>query len=218
VEELFSNYRENIEKKMNEEVTKLKEENKKLSQENKELQREIRNQDQALNEMNNRIEVNERMTKSAMSKANFNEQYSRKNNIKFYGVPENKGEELLQTVNTVLDEVGEKIEKSDVLAMHRIPGKKDQPRPIIVKLRSSEAKAAVMKKRSDIKKLTSENDDKIKVSDDVTQDNAALISRLLQDHRISAAWYFNGSIYGQCGQRRIKFDIFDDVEKKIRKR
>ena len=95
VEELFSNY----EKKMNEEVKKLKEENEKLNQENKELRKEVRNQDQALNEMNNRLEVNERMTKSAMSKANFNEQYSRKNNIKFYGVTEHKGEELLQTVN-----------------------------------------------------------------------------------------------------------------------
>ena len=214
VEELFSNY----EKKMNEEVSKLKEENEKLNQENKELRKEVRNQDQALNEMNNRLEVNERMTKSAMSKANFNEQYSRKNNIKFYGVTEHKGEELLQTVNTVLDQVGERIDKSDVLAMHRIPGKKDQPRPIIVKLRSSETKTAVMKKRSDIKRLTLENDGKVKVSDDVTQDNTALISRLLQDHRISAAWYFNGSIYGQCGQRRMKFDIFDDIDQKIRKK
>ena len=210
VEELFSNY----EKKMNEEVKKLKEENEKLNQENKELRKEVRNQDQALNEMNNRLEVNERMTKSAMSKANFNEQYSRKNN----SVTEHKGEELLQTVNTVLDQVGERIDKSDVLAMHRIPGKKDQPRPIIVKLRSSETKTAVMKKRSDIKRLTLENDGKVKVSDDVTQDNTALISRLLQDHRISAAWYFNGSIYGQCGQRRIKFDIFDDIDQKIRKK
>jgi hypothetical protein len=33
--------------------------------------------------------------------------------------------------------------------------------------------------------------------DDVTKENALLIKKLNQDERISAAWYFNGYVYGQ---------------------
>ncbi|XP_062566342.1 uncharacterized protein MCAP_0864-like [Saccostrea cucullata] len=218
VEKLFSRYQEKFEKKLNDEVVKLREENEKLHQENKDLQKEIREHEEVLNDLHNRTEENEWMTRSAISKANFNEQYSRKNNLKIHGLPEKKGEEPLQVVNEVLEEVGEQIKEDDVLAIHRIPGKKDQHRPIIIKLKTVEAKVKVMKKRSDIKELELQNDVKVKVTDDVTQENAALITRLLQDHRISAAWYFNGHIYGECGKRRIKFDLYDDIDKKIRKR
>ena len=38
------------------------------------------------------------------------------------------------------------------------------------------------------------------------------ISDLNKDARISSAWYFDGSVYGQ----HIKFDIFDEIGQKIK--
>ena len=85
-------------------------------------------------------------------------------------------------------------------------------RPILVKLQNLTAKSQIMKKRSDVKKLNKG----WKITDDVTKANISLISDLTKDARISSAWYFNGSVYGQHGNRRIKFDIFDDIGQKLK--
>ena len=145
-------------------------------------------------------------------KANYNEQYSRKFNVKIYGIPESRDEDPLESVNGALKDIGAEIQGNDVTAIHRIPGKRDEHRPIVIKFQKPAAKAQIMKKRSDIKKLNKG----WKISDDVTKANATLISNLNKDERISSAWYFNGSVYGQCGNRRIKFDIFDDIERKLK--
>ncbi|XP_062591052.1 uncharacterized protein LOC134252562 [Saccostrea cucullata] len=166
--ELNKSYQEKFEKKLYDEVVKLREENEKLHQENKHLQKEIREHEEVLNDLHNRTEENKWMTRSAISKTNFNEQYSRKNNLKIHGVPEKKGEEPLRVVNEVLEEVGEQIKEDDVLAIHRIQGRKDEHRPIIIKLKTMDAKVKIMKKRSDIKELDLQNDVKVKVTDDVT--------------------------------------------------
>jgi hypothetical protein len=108
--------------------------------------------------------------------------------------------------------VGISIVQENIAAIHRIPGQKDQPKPILVKLRSIEEKTRIMRKRAEIKSLQKG----WKIMDDVTKENALLIKKLNQDERISAAWYYNGYVYGQCGTKRIKFDISDDVDRKIR--
>ena len=65
--------------------------------------------------------------------------------------------------------------RSDVLKIHRIPGKPNTPKSILVKLKNNVAKSAVMCKTSVIKtKTNGEN----WLSDDVTRQNAMLIERL----------------------------------------
>ena len=49
------------------------------------------------------------------------------------------------------------------------------------------------------------------LKDGVTKANISLISDLNKDARISSALYFNGLVYGQHGNDRIKFDIFDNI-------
>ena len=53
--------------------------------------------------------------------------------------------------------------------------------------------------------------------DDVTKANVELIKRLSQLDEVESAWYFNGSVFGKIGERRIKFDITDDLENKVKK-
>uniref|UniRef100_K1PQS8 Uncharacterized protein n=1 Tax=Magallana gigas TaxID=29159 RepID=K1PQS8_MAGGI len=46
--------------------------------------------------------------------------------------------------------------------------------------------------------------------------NTELITALLKHPEITSAWYFNGSVYGKLSnERRVKFDIFDDIDAKV---
>jgi hypothetical protein len=49
--------------------------------------------------------------------------------------------------------------------------------------------------------------------------NMGLITRLRNGKELESAWYFNCSVYGKTfDEKRIKFDIFDDINNKIAKR
>jgi chromosome segregation ATPase len=219
VEDLFNKHQEKIEHNFNEKIEHLKRECREskdkvsqLESEKRDLKRELRETSEALNDMHKRLTENEKMSKSAFAKANYNEQYSRKYNIKVHGIPESRDEDPLESVNAALQDVDAEIQKDEVTAIHRVPGKRDEHRPIIIKFQKPTAKTRIMKKRSDIKKLNKG----WRISDDVTKANVTLISSLNSDERISSAWYFNGSVYGQHGTRRIKFDIFDDIGRRIK--
>lgn len=219
VEEMLQKHQDKIEKKFNDKIEGLKQENRqlkdsieKLEADKRAIKRELDESNEALNDLHNRFEENENMAKAAFAKANQNEQYSRKYNVKFHGLPETEGENPLEIVNNALAEVGVEIQGSDVVAIHRIPGKPDEHKPIIVKFLNIDSKIRVMRKRSEIKDLKKG----WKVTDDVTKANVDLIIELTKDPRIKSAWFFNGSIYGQYGTKRVKFDIFDNIERKLK--
>ncbi len=53
--------------------------------------------------------------------------------------------------------------------------------------------------------------------DDVTKLNSGLIHRLSIHKDIDSAWYFNGAVFGKTmWGRRIKFDIYDEVDVVLR--
>lgn len=155
----------------------------------------------------------QKLAESAMSKANWNEQYSRKNNIKIHGLKESKTENVKELVQSVIrDKVGVSVSDDEILAVHRIPGRKGHQRPILLKLKDNSTKGRIMKHRGEMKRKTNNAQ---RFSDDVTKMNSDLINKLLNNQRIKSAWYFNGNVWGQVGERRVKFDIFDNVDEKI---
>ena len=101
------------------------------------------------------------------------------------------------------------------MAIHRIPGAPGKPRPILVKVVSLQTKTKIMRKRSVIKNLGSGQ----KLVDDVTKANTELIAELTERPEIDSAWYFNGSVFAKIKgcERKIRFDITDDLERKIKK-
>ena len=174
VEDLFKKHQDKIEKKVNDKIDFFKQENRELKNsisqlesEERALKRDLHETNEALNDIHNRLTENENMSKSALAKANRNEQYSRKYNIKFHGIPESHNEDPLETVNEALKDVGLEIKSQDVTAAHRVPGKRDVHRPILVQLQNLTAKSQIMKKRSDVKKLNKG----WKITDDVTKAN-----------------------------------------------
>ena len=67
------------------------------------------------------------------------------------------------------------------------------------------------------KKLPKEPEGTLHLVDDVSRHNMGLITRLLKSENIESAWYFNCAVYAKTKSgKRMKFDIFDDLRKKIK--
>ncbi|KAH3796812.1 hypothetical protein DPMN_150384 [Dreissena polymorpha] len=75
------------------------------------------------------------VSKTAHKKANYNEQYSRKNNIKILNIPEAKEENeitLAKTVGQILKTHTEvDLQPIDIVALHRIPSKRGRFAPYL---------------------------------------------------------------------------------------
>ena len=156
-----------------------------------------------------KIETDNTQSKRAEQMANYNEQYSRKNNIKFMDVPVLPSETETTLTTKICELVKEKditLDPSKILAIHRIPGKPGHVQPVLVKLTNNSEKTKIMVKRSQLKTSGT------RLVDDVTRANGQLISRLWKHEAIESAWYFNGSVYGKTKDNiRHKFDIHDVV-------
>ncbi|KAK3084914.1 hypothetical protein FSP39_021395 [Pinctada imbricata] len=205
-----------IEERNKKEHQKMQKEIDGLLRENNTLKEKLMSTNKTLREVtqmsNDAIEI----AKDAQRKSNYNEQYSRKNNFLIHGVTESPREDTTEVALSSLEDAAQvKLQDSEIVAIHRIPGKKDMPRPIHVKVKNSSVKAKVMRKRSHVKK----NGKGLCLKDDVTKLNTALIQRLNNHSSIQQGWYFNGSVYAcpMGGTRRLKFDIHDDIDDKLKK-
>lgn len=152
----------------------------------------------------------------ALEKSNYNEQFSRKNNVKIMGIKDLEHETEASLTDKVISVLKEEakvdIETSEIMAIHRIPSRHD-PKPVLMKLKNNNVKTRLMKHRKIMKQQGH------KLVDDVTKKNTELISRLLRHEKIESAWFFNGAIFGKTQEgRRYKFDLFSDVNKVINKK
>ena len=137
--------------------------------------------------------------------------------MKIYGLKEEPKENSSVEVIRMLKEVANvDLRDEEIVAAHRIPGKAGQIRPILLKVKNTAVKSRIMKKRSTIKNLSRG----LRLADDVTRLNSTLIDRLNNHDLIESAWYFNGSVYAKAvnNDRRIQFDIHDDITRKVNSR
>ncbi|KAK6175946.1 hypothetical protein SNE40_014319 [Patella caerulea] len=145
----------------------------------------------------------------AICMANYNEQYSRKTNIKILNLTQTDNTNLQATVIKVISQVtGKTISNNDLVAVHHLPSKfQDKPKPVLVKFRNSDIKRSIMINRS---KFFDRN---IKVFDDITRHNSQLINRVKRIPSVESAWYYNGSVYAKLqGRRGAKINLFESTE------
>ena len=198
-----------------------------LNVEKEELKGRLQTRLREVTELEKSVRKVERVANKARVKANRNEQYSRKTNVKLHGVEDVKLEsgQVLDTQRSVRHilrkAVNVEVADSEIIACHRIPGGSGSIRPILLKVRNTEVKSRIMRKRADFKKAKKG----YKLSDDVTKDNADLITNLLKQDHVEQAWFFNCNVYAKLkdtdGKKevpRVMFDINDNIEKKIKKR
>ena len=207
-----------IERKCAERVEKVESKLDRVEAEVVHMQETIGDKNAKIRELEKRVMENEIDTKKAVNRSNHNEQYSRKTNFKILGVEEEDGENAQTTMkDTVSSLAGVKLSDDEIMACHRIPGQSGKPRPILIKLRNAEVKSRVMRTRSIVKKKGQAKG--IRFVDDVTRDNADLITKLLAHDKIESAWYFNGEVYAKPhGKKRMLFTLTDkdDIESKLK--
>lgn len=206
-----------LEKQYNAKIDNMKNDIEKLEQNVETLTEKLVDSNKEVRELKQVLQKTEHISKEAMRLANQNEQYSRKHNFKIMGLTENDNENTWKLVQDFLKtNINVEIDDREIIAAHRIPGKRGKPRPIIVKLLNTNSKSKVMRKRSEIRK----RGQGIKLVDDVTRPNSELITTLINHDDIASAWYryFNGSVFWKLksNERRVKFDIFDEIDEKVK--
>ena len=143
------------------------------------------------------------------------EQYSRKENIKVFGLPETEGENTNEKVVNLAREMGLEIGTRDISISHRIRGAAGKPRPIIVKFVRRETKAQVMKHKRNLKKKPEFRD--VFINDDLTKLRGKIMYQLKSDENIIKQWSVDGKIFCVMkeGNREIKktIDSPEDLSK-----
>ncbi|KAH3797803.1 hypothetical protein DPMN_151390 [Dreissena polymorpha] len=206
-----------VNKQVEEKTKDLTEHMKNLEFENESLKETITSLrtecKQTIDNMSSQVNENSQRCSEAIKRSNYNEQYSRKNNVKILDVQEDHQEtipQLTTKVLNILQDKGIQIQTEQLLAIHRIPNKKGNIRPVILKLKSNNDKTLIMRKRKELKAAGH------RLVDDVTALNSALMNRLSLHPSIETTWFFNGSVFALTkNQERIKFDIYDDINNVI---
>ena len=121
------------------------------------------------------------------------EQYSRKENIKVFGLDEREGEDTNEMIVKLASDIGIQISQSDISVSHRLPGPRGKPRPIIAKFVRRDTKSLIMKNK---KNLNSNPQYKqVYINDDFTQLRGKLIRAMKDDDKILKVWTIDGKIF-----------------------
>ena len=202
-ETLEEKLEDKLEEKVNLKLAEVNDRMDTLTCENIKLREEVDN-------LKKKLGHTDTVAKTAAQKANTNEQYSRKNNVKIMGVieePDETEDTLTRKVQHILETKADVVlADSKIIALHRIPGKSGMPKPVLIKLRNNNEKTKIMKKRRDMKHAG------YRLVDDVTKQNTKLINRLTLHKDIESAWYFNGNVFGKAKSgKHFKLEIYSDI-------
>ena len=128
-----------VDKKVQEKTNELTEKMKSLEFDNKQLTDRVTKAEKDLKTYKDKFAACERLAIAAAQKSNFNEQYSRKNNVKILNIPETTHETEQTLTEVIVTELLSKgnvdLDPQDIVAIHRIPGKTGAPKPVLMKLK-----------------------------------------------------------------------------------
>ena len=140
------------------------------------------------------VEILREGVRSAKEHAIRNEQYSRRSDVRIFGVSETTGEDSKQVVVDLLrSKLGLPAEKCHLIAAHRLPnGSRDKlpnkAYPIIVRFASRDLRDEVLQKKKKLGKGTY-------INEDLCRDVQAIFSRVRSDPRVERCWTRNGSVF-----------------------
>ena len=128
------------------------------------------------------------------------EQYTRRTNIRIYGIPESNVESTdsredtdILSLNFVKEELGVDLKLEDISRSHRVGKRSSKPRPIIVRLSRHNTKVEILRKRKMLKK----NKRPYNVQEDLTQPRRDILKYLSKDiplNIVDKVWTVDGVI------------------------
>ena len=129
-----------------------------------------------------------------------NEQYTRRENVRVFGIAEDVGENCVTKVfNLFREKVNADVKIEDVEVAHRVKGPRSGPRGIIVRFANRAAKASVIRNRRALK------DSGVVIVEDLCHELNALHNHLRKNDRVGSAWAWNGKI---CAKLKNSDNIF----------
>ena len=195
---------------LNSKVEQIESEIYSLKIENESLKTVQNKQTIILNDLQTENDNLKMQMKEPMIHANHNEQYSRKSNIRIFGIPSStdSSQENCKTIVSDLckSKLGIHIDEGDIDGAHRVGRVRQGSQPIIVRFFARDSKKAVLANRHKLK------GSKIVVYDDLTLKNSKLLNRVKNHPQIESAWVINGKIKAKTkGGVRITCDLFTDI-------
>ena len=171
------------------------------------LLRENKKQPEELRQLNTHSEVLEKQSESEAMKLDQIEQYGRRQNLEFHGIPETESEDVTNIVVDISKVLGVYIGKQDISIAHRLPAKRHrdkaaEPPAIIAKFISAETCNRIYKHRSAARNLN-ENDfpvagmSKLYVNENLTQIRKRLLwkaKQMAKERDYAYIWTTNGRI------------------------
>ena len=136
------------------------------------------------------------------------EQYSRKNSLELYGIPEGAYESTEEAVLKVAEALDVQITPQDIEITHKL--KRRGNKPVIVKFTSHKKKTQLYKARIKLKDIkvhdifpnyaaaTQESNDRIYINENLTQYRRDLVSKaskMKKDDMIFSLWTLDGNVY-----------------------
>lgn len=153
---------------------------------------------------------------------NDSEQYSRRSNMELHGLPFTPGEDLRK----VMEDLSQKlslpvIRSSDVLAIHRLPKRRDLAPTVLIKFATIELKNVWMSARARLQTLhDDESQQKLFFNDNLTQTNRELFWMARTKGKESGyrfVWLKNGKIFARKGEGcpALRIGTANDLQKLI---
>jgi flagellar basal body-associated protein FliL len=148
-----------------------------------------------------------------MLKTNVNEQYSRKYNIRIGGIKEDPEEDCYEKVSTFFQcKLGLTIENSEYDRIHRVGKRGSKVRQMIVKLKSYQTKAEVIKHRRKLKGAAG-----LFINEDLTAYNLDLYYEARGASFIAATWSSAGKVFVKLPDETTHLvRCKEDIQKLIR--
>lgn len=124
------------------------------------------------------------------------EQYSRRNNIRIFGIQESDNEDTDQVVLDLAAKLGVPLVKQQIDRSHRVGRKGTKPRPIIVKLVSYAQRKALFMAKKSLKGTGTF------VCEDLTKSRRELLKKIVEAYSKEKVWTIDGTILVNVGESR----------------
>ncbi|CAH0547284.1 unnamed protein product [Brassicogethes aeneus] len=154
--------------------------------------------------LNNYKQHYEKQIKTLEEKIDAIEQYSRRKNLRIFGVPENPVIPLKDDINNIFTTMG--TEPKPIVECYRIGKLTNKPRAIFLKLANYEDKMEIIKNRKKLKGT------KVHIKEDLTKAKMEILTAASDKFGYKNVWSLNGKIYVMLNNKKTEFKSIELVD------
>ena len=131
------------------------------------------------------------------------QQYSRRDNIRVYGIDETADECTNTIIVKLANDMGVEIPEQELSVSHRLGRKTGKPRPIIAKFVRRDTKTKMMRSKKELRGMSGYRN--VFLNDELTTLRSKLVYELKRDETIKSVWTIDGRI--MCVQEEGGKDV-----------